>query len=335
MPLRQNEVLRGVARRLPGLRSYEQRVAELTVQLQAARAELDAAPPPAPPAAQDFGLFAPPGHFYSPIPDVDELRSRYEEIWGRDPQAIAGVDLHLDEQRALLAELAPLAKAQKQHLHRAEAEADGRRYWTDNVAYGAGDGSFLNLMLTHYKPTRLLELGCGYSSACTLDTRQFDLGGRLDITFCDPYPELLHSVMRPEDHQQVAVRDLSTQQIANSGAHLELQPGDVLFVDSTHVARTGSDVNALFFDILPSLNAGVIVHLHDIFPSFEYPPSWVYEKRAWNEQYVLRAFLQFNPDWEIVLWPGLMVVLEPDYVLENFPAMKINAGGAIWLRKIR
>ena len=70
-----------------------------------------------------------------------------------------------------------------------------------------------------------------------------------------------------------------------------LGPGDVLFIDSTHVARTGGDVVHDVFAILPRLAAGVRVHFHDVFYPFEYPAAWVFEGRAWNELYLLRALL--------------------------------------------
>ena len=75
----------------------------------------------------------------------------------------------------------------------------------------------------------------------------------------------------------------------------KLEAGDVLFIDSSHVAKTGSDVNYLFFEVLPRLRRGVRVHVHDIFLPIEYPRDWVIdENRSWNEQYVLRALLMFS-----------------------------------------
>ena len=71
----------------------------------------------------------------------------------------------------------------------------------------------------------------------------------------------------------------------------KLKSGDVLFIDSTHVSKIGSDVNYLFFEILPRLHRGVYIHIHDIFYPFEYPKDWIDEGRAWNENYILRAFL--------------------------------------------
>src|SRR5207249_11413195 len=63
-----------------------------------------------------------------------------------------------------------------------------------------------------------------------------------------------------------------------------LQADDILFIDSSHVAKAGSDLLNLFFEVLPRLNPGTLVHFHDVFNRFEYPAAWLREGRAWNEQ---------------------------------------------------
>ncbi len=91
----------------------------------------------------------------------------------------------------------------------------------------------------------------------------------------------------------------------------DLRENDVLFVDSTHVAKLGSDVLRIFFEILPGLAPGVYVHVHDIFWPFEYPEPWIAEGRAWTETYLLRAFLQFNSAFRIVLFSDLVFATTP------------------------
>ena len=178
----------------------------------------------------------------------------------------------------------------------------------------------------------MIELGCGYSSACSLDARDKYLGGAGRFTFIDPYPELLDSLVRPSDRATVDIHRHRTQDVDLS-VLAELTHGDILFIDSTHVAKTGSDVNRIFSTILPSLPAGVVIHLHDVFAGFEYPAAWVYEHRGWNEQYVLRAFLQYNQAFEILLWPDLLRVLDRERVRRGLPEC-INGGGSFWLRKV-
>jgi hypothetical protein len=114
---------------------------------------------------------------------------------------------------------------------------------------------------------------------------------------------------------------------------LALRSGDVLFVDSSHVAKIGSDVNSLFFDVLPNLAPGVVVHVHDIHYPFEYPKDWVFEGRAWNEAYLLRAFLTMNTDYEILLFNSYLSCFHIDEVAQLMPGWRINPGGSIWLRR--
>ena len=106
--------------------------------------------------------------------------------------------------------------------------------------------------------------------------------------------------------------------------------GDILIIDSSHVAKTGSDVNYLYFDVLPRLVPGVLVHVHDIGFPFEYPRSWVAEGRSWNEAYLLRAFLTFNSDYRIELWNGCLHALHDDAFAQCPP---VRGGSQIWLRR--
>jgi hypothetical protein len=107
----------------------------------------------------------------------------------------------------------------------------------------------------------------------------------------------------------------------------------VLFVDSTHVAEVGSDVHRVLFDILPRLSPGVHVHLHDVFWPFEYPRERLAEGRSWNEQYVLRAFLEFNDSFEIVLFGHWAVTRHQAWFAERMPLCLRSPGGAIWVRR--
>ena len=312
--------LRALARRLPGSAAYERRIAELTAEVhRLARPVVDEAP-----------MFVRPGHFYSPIPPLDEIRAQAPRLLGADPTNLAAVDLGVDRQRALLDALAPMVAS----VPFTDGPDGVHRYHYGNFAYGYADGMFLHLVLRHLRPSRLIELGSGYSSACTLDTLDQLDDHACDLTFVDPYPELLLSLLRAGDEERITILPKLTQDVDLS-LFETLRAGDVLFVDSTHVARAGSDVCRLVFDILPALAPGVVVHLHDIFPRFEYPLQWIEEGRAWNEAYVLRAFLQYNEAFEVYLWPSLLHVLDPADLERRFPPMAVGAGGALWLRKVR
>jgi predicted O-methyltransferase YrrM len=324
MSLRSNSQLRRLARRVPGIRAYQRRIDELTAQIATMSGTTgDGAP-----------MWVPPGHFYSPIPLLSEIRVREEQIFESDPTEVPGVDLRIVAQRELLAEIEPLQDGVTFPLTEADARAESARYWSENIPFAAGDALFLTLMLRHLRPRRVVELGCGYSSACTLDARDRYLDGVLDITFVDPYPQLLESLVRDAGRGSSRVLTMTTQDVSLDVVQA-LEPNDVLFVDSTHVSRTGSDVNRIVFDLLPALAPGVVVHFHDMFPGFEYPAPWVYEGRAWTELYLVRAFLQYNDTFEIMLWPNLLAMLDHHDVVSRFPLASANIGGSLWLRKVK
>ena len=113
-----------------------------------------------------------------------------------------------------------------------------------------------------------------------------------------------------------------------------LERNDVLFIDSTHIVKTGSDVLHEMFEILPRLRAGVVVHFHDIFYPFEYPREWVVERNyAWNELYLIRAFLTGNTDWEILFFNDYFAQVESGRVTRSAPEPLANPGGGLWLRR--
>ena len=176
-------------------------------------------------------------------------------------------------------------------------------------------------------------MGSGYSSALILDTIDGWLGGATDVTFIEPYPDLLRSVLRPGDEDRVTVLDQPVQDV-DLEVFTELGPRDVLFIDSTHVVKPGSDVNHLMFEVLPRLRPNVWIHIHDMFFPFEYPPPWVREGRAWQEAYLMRAFLMFNERFEIRWFQGFLVARHRDLLLQRLPHLSKNAGGNLWLETV-
>jgi len=115
--------------------------------------------------------------------------------------------------------------------------------------------------------------------------------------------------------------------------YTELKNNDILFIDSSHVAKVGSDVVFLLTDILPILHRGVIVHIHDIYWPFEYPEDWVLSGRAWNEAYLVKAFLQFNSSFEILLFNSYLTIHHQGIMKQLLPLFMPNGGSSLWIRK--
>ena len=272
-----------------------------------------------------YELGWPPGHFYSPIPDLDDIRRREATIFRGADAPLAGIDVREEAQLAMLGELGAAAA---DHPWAREARA-GVRYWFDNPNFQEGEALVLLGLMRVVRPNRVIEVGSGWSSCAVLDVNDRFLGGQARCTFIEPYPELLRELVGDE---QLDIRAAPVQEVPVA-LFEELGAGDVLIIDSTHVTKVGSDVNHLTFEVLPRLAPGVLVHVHDIFAGFEYPRTWVYEGRAWNEAYVLRAFLMFNSAWEIVFHPPFIAARHPQAFAASFPDAAQKPGASLWLRR--
>jgi len=153
------------------------------------------------------------------------------------------------------------------------------------------------------------------------------------LTFVEPYPDRLHSLLTPDDRSVSTILVNRVQDVPLS-VFEQLEPQDLVFIDSSHVAKVGSDVAFILLRILPRLKRGVIVHFHDVFYPFSYPASWIREGRAWNESLFLRAFLVGNPQFELVAFNSYIGNSFPEIFRERFPAFLDNTGGSIWIRKV-
>lgn len=114
----------------------------------------------------------------------------------------------------------------------------------------------------------------------------------------------------------------------------QLQENDILFIDSSHIVKTGSGVAHIIFNILPQLNKGVIIHFHDILWPFEYPKSWMMQGVSWNEAYFLQSFLQYNESFETLYFNSYLAECHPEELKQHIIRDLAYSGGSLWLRKI-
>jgi predicted O-methyltransferase YrrM len=270
----------------------------------------------------------PPGHFYSPIPAIEEIRREEARIFAARDN-IPGVNLNLEGQLGLFRMLQPYYEEQPF----TENKQDGFRYYFSNPNFTFGEAIILHCLLRHLKPRRIIEIGSGFSSCATLDTNEHFLGASATCTFIEPYPELLLSLLKKGDADKITLIERNLQDVDIS-VFSQLEAGDVLFIDSTHVAKINSDVNYILFEILPQLRSGVHVHFHDIGYPFEYPKEWIYEGRAWNEAYILRAFLQYNESFEIEFFNSCFAAFQGAEFAAKMPLCAMNPGTSIWLKKV-
>ena len=270
------------------------------------------------------------GHFYSLYADINDIEERYEQnidMEISDNKYIDGIDINEEKQIELLQKMNSLYESRPKW----ELNEKVYRYKCGNTSIGLSDTFLINFMLRIYKPKKYIEVGSGYSSAAALDTNEYYLDGKTQMEFIEPYPDLLYSLLKESDKEKVAIHPQKLQDISLE-VFKNLHNGDILFIDSTHVSKSGSDVNYLFFHILPCLESGVLVHLHDIFYPWDYPKEWI-KKNGWNEMYLLRAFLQYNSEWDIIFFNHYMAEKHKDLYHQEWRKQSDLGGGSFWMRK--
>jgi predicted O-methyltransferase YrrM len=270
----------------------------------------------------------PPEHFYSPIVSKDEVQRNENIIWKSVlPKDIVGISFNDVAQIELLA----LLSNYYAELPFQERASDDLRYYFQNKFYSYTDGIVLYAMLRHLKPKRVVEIGSGFSSALMLDVNERFLENNTELTFVEPFPVRLNSLLTELDRENTNIVESFVQDV-DLDLFKSLEKDDVLFVDSSHVVKTGSDLHHILFNILPVLNEGVYIHFHDVFYPFEYPKRWVFNGFNWNEDYFLKAFLMYNTEFEIVLFSDYL----HKFHKANFKSMPLtykNTGGNLWIRK--
>ena len=278
-------------------------------------------------AQSEWARFFPPGHFYSPLPSREEVAEAFAR--GGFGPPFPGVDLNEAGQLARLERFAGWYAEQPFP----EEPAPGRRFHLANPSYGHFDAIMLYSMLREARPRRVIEVGSGFSSAAMLDLNDHVLGGSVAFTFIDPDMRRLRPLLRDGDAGRVTLIERRVQEVPLE-TFAALGEGDVLFIDSSHVSKVGSDVNRLYFDALPALAPGVLVHIHDVAGNLEYPREWFDEGRAWNEQYLLRAFLMHNAAYRVELFSGWLFNTRHAWFRERMPLCARGGGGQLWLRKV-
>jgi predicted O-methyltransferase YrrM len=280
-------------------------------------------------AAEEGALrFFPAGHFYSPLPSREEIADAFSR--GGFGPPFAAIDLNEEGQFARLERFAAWYPEQPFP----EQPTPGWRFHLDNPSYGHYDAIMLYAMIREARPQRIIEVGSGFSSAAMLDLNERRYGGAMHLTFIDPDMSRLRKLLREDDHRRVTLIEKRVQEVPLE-TFASLAENDLLFIDSSHVSKIGSDVNRLYFDVLPVLAPGVLIHIHDVAGNLEYPRDWFEEGRAWNEQYLLRAFLMNNRDYRIELFTAWLWNMKNQLIRERMPMCARGGGGQMWLRKLR
>jgi predicted O-methyltransferase YrrM len=236
-----------------------------------------------------IGVFPIRDHFYEPLFDPRHLRHDLD-----DARDLPGIDWNVDGQLETIGQLDYAEELREFPMQ----ETPGAPFHYANGAFGPGDAEVLYGMLRHLRPSRLLEIGSGYSTRvaqAALARNLVDDSAAATHHVCvDPYAadgieETGAEVLR------VRVEELDLDRFR------ALEAGDILFIDSSHVLRPQGDVLFEFLRVLPVLAPGVVVHVHDIHSPADYPRAWVIDEvRLWGEQYLLEAFLSMNDGYRVL-----------------------------------
>lgn len=269
----------------------------------------------------------PAGHYYSPIPSREEVLTHIKSRKLPSSQLV-GIEMNSENQFNLLNDYVQLYK----DLPFPEKQIPEVRFFYENMWFGYADAIYLCCFLRKFKPKKIIEVGSGFSSAVMLDTIDGYFSGRPEVTFIEPYPDRLNSLLREKDRQQVKLIDKKIQEVPFD-IFSTLDDGDLLFIDSSHVIKCGSDLQFLMFEVLPYLKPGVVVHFHDVFYPFDYPSEWLENGIYWNENYFLRAFLSYNSEWKIVFFNTYVHHMFGDFIKDKMPLCAKNPGGSLYIQR--
>jgi len=244
-----------------------------------------------------FGLHILPVHYYSPVPCLRDLR-RNTQQWYKE-SSLAGLDFNIEGQKAFLAGLQAYERERA-----ASADYNNVAGQSFGEGYGEVESHILHAVIRHFKPRRIIEVGCGASTFFSINALSLNkLKDSVDseMICIEPYPWPKLNEIKGECALKVIDKPVQEVDIE---FFKRLQEGDILFIDSSHMVKIGSDVNYLYLEVLPNLNKGVIVHIHDIF--FPYPAInsklWMKgEHRLWTETALVQAFLAHNSVYKMLL----------------------------------
>lgn len=280
------------------------------------------------PLLRNIGYTLITDHFYQPIPNLQEIMT-----YAGKERPLDSIDWHLDKQVEIVKYL--LEKYCLEFNKKEVVSAFG--YSEDTSALISGDAEFLYAMVREKKPSRVIEIGSGGSTkiiAAALKMNFLENSQTPQLISIEPYPQdfLKNFVNVSKDFLEFS---LLTQKVEAVDLSIfeSLQTNDILFVDSSHVFKPGSDVEFEFLQVYPRLQTGVLVHIHDIFFPYDYPIEWnLKESRYWNEQYFLETFLQFNEKFQTLTSLSMVSHYKNSVFLDNIDAYnETRLPGSFWM----
>lgn len=243
-------------------------------------------------------------NYYSPIPDVSSIR---RSMCSRSE--MAGIEMNEHSQLELLADMQSHFKAEYEKFPTVSNSVPCQ-YYTSSKTFKAVDAAVLYSMVRKLAPKQIIEAGSGDSTRLISQALMKNETEGVDCRYrvIDPYPsDFVRNGLPGLSH-------LTIDRVENIpiSAFKELSARDILFIDSSHVLKSGGDVQFEFLEVLPRLGPGVYVHVHDIYLPADYPESYFAKGYYLTEQYLLQAFLTFNREYEVIWASHFMHLNHPE-----------------------
>ncbi len=295
----------------------------------------------------EINNFVPPGHYYSPIPGDEDLCSVFgslEEAASVDSKKLearnnsaAGLQLNESKQIQLIEEFGAFYKTCPRFPVKKTEEY---RFSYDNPYFSYADTTVFCCLVQKFKPRKIIDVGGGVTTTLMMDMNDlFFKNNPMNITLIEPHAENIEHYLKGD---QSVERIFKKIQDVDPAVFTSLNAGDILFLDTSHVSKMGSEVNFLVFNVLPLLKPGVIIHIHEIFYPFEYPIEFYNTYKYWNEIYLWRAFIMHNTEYEIILFNSWFARKHTELLRKNLPDYFLTGrqgvipqceGSSLWLQK--
>ena len=252
-------------------------------------------------------------HFYTPIPEAEDCTQDY---WDSVSELV-GIEINIEAIKKFVEQELGAYKPELRRYPFHRGDASGGFYLV-NGGFMAVDADMYYCLIRQARPSRIIEVGCGFStvlaSDAVLKNREEGIESKLLCVEPYPSPNLQDGNLAVDRFLKMKVQQVDVKEFT------ALEENDILFIDTTHVLKSGGDVQFLYCEILPRLASGVLVHVHDISLPRHYPKVYFEESYYfWNEQYLLQAFLTHNSRVEVI-WPGnYMMVYRPEWMMKTFP----------------
>jgi hypothetical protein len=278
-------------------------------------------------AFRKVGIFPIRDHYYEPLFNTQKLKTSL-----RKDRSLPGINWDLQGQKAF----AKKFNFNSEIIDILNQQGSELKYSFENDTYRAGDSEFLYNMIRLLKPKKLIEIGSGNSTLMAIEALRRNEKE-------NPADRCEHICIEPFERPWLEKLNIKLvrQLVENTDKNIfkQLQANDILFIDSSHMIRPQGDVLFEYLEILPILNPGVYVHVHDIFSPKDYLDQWLEtDMKMWNEQYLLEAFLSHNSAFKIV---GALNYLKYNGLAELSACCPVFAKdpesyepGSFWLQRV-